>query len=388
MTYLDCALNNLNIGGKTNVEDEYDFQKSIQKSYENPLIKHEWNTMYIMADFGEYFEDTWLKNEKVLCSLKFNEESKVLKVYPDFSNTRPYVLKIQSMEGKVFRYFIEHCSNLMPESIDSNQQTLIKKIREHSRNCVMNSLITETFRLPPKNKLFVFVFLEISAAKLFDYPDLFVEYSIHLPEGWSNCGEEALSGRTQLCRSSNNGGLVHFGHCVECFFEYNFINLENTEYSNKPYIYFEVLSKDSWDRYRTEGLCYTSLPISHSGMFHYNLKCFRFTTENPISEMRRFFIGDCHNYLDVSWVGVPDNLKENFLNKHDLSTTSTGELNVKMNIVHQSQEFLDENRLTGRKTKKIIFEQLSSSPLIKSVEQVIQEFKRARRELLEARKNV
>lgn len=45
--------------------------------------------------------------------------------------------------------------------------------------------------------------------------------------------------------------------------------------------------------------------MSHSGGFTYDLRCFRFTSPNPLNEMKRFFIGDCKNYTNIDWIAVP-----------------------------------------------------------------------------------
>lgn len=66
----------------------------------------------------------------------------------------------------------------------------------------------------------------------------------------------------------------------------------------------------------------------------------------------------------------------------------TGELKVKLNIVHQSQEFMDNSSKITSQAKKLILDRLGSSSLIRNVEQVINEFKQARKAMLEAKKNI
>lgn len=78
---------------------------------------------------------------------------------------------------------------------------------------------------------------------------------------------------------------------------------------NSPYIYFEVVSKDTWSRYRTEGLTYKALPILQPGVHVYDLQCLRVTTGKPSGELRRFFIGDCSSYNDITWTGIPRDLQ-------------------------------------------------------------------------------
>ncbi|CAG9770212.1 unnamed protein product [Ceutorhynchus assimilis] len=394
--YLKSAMDNLNLESSKEGINEYDFERSLQTSIENPFLNRQEEKMYLMADFGDYFGDTWFKNEKQLCTVTYNPYSKTLQIFPDFTTTHPYLIKIHNDQEKVFTYFIENSSNNMSESIDANEKTLIKKI-QNCQSHLKSQLFADPFTIPPINKLYLFVFLEICSGKYFEHPEIYVQYSIDLPEAWSSPKADILNGRTNICTAKDEKGLVHFGFCLETFLEYNLGNLKEEEIPKSPTIYFEIMSKDSWDRYRTEGLCYLNLPISRSGTLKYDLNCFRFTTKSPAGEMKRFFIGDYQNYGDVRWIGGLDNhiigeLKgelDTFLNKYGTETVSTGELNVRINIVHQSQEFLD-NRPEGsiENTRRMVFERLGSSTLIKSVEQVIQEFKKARKEMLKAKKNV
>ncbi|XP_066149120.1 tectonic-like complex member MKS1 isoform X2 [Euwallacea fornicatus] len=386
INYLERTLHNLNITLPSSNLKEYDLVTSIRNSIQYPVIKEHWEFMYVMGDFGYYFEDTWVKKEILLCTIKYNQANKTLQIFPDFTNSAPYVLKIQGDRERVFSYFIENCSNIIPESIEANEKTLIKKIhnlRAHTKAPNLDS----TFELPPKNKFYIFVFMEICSGRRFEYPDVYVEYSFHLPEGWSTSTEERLKGRTNFCRANHDNGLVHFGHCMEISLEYNVMDLERTEYTKSASIYFEVISKDSWDRYRTEGLCYVNLPISQSGTFKYNLRCLRFTGAGPVNEMMRFFIGDCRNYTNVDCIGIPNSHQHNSLNKFGTHTVNTGKLAVKFHLLHQSQEFVGVAKEVAQ-MRKNIFDKLGSSTLVKSVEEVILEFKKARKEMLEARKNV
>lgn len=67
---------------------------------------------------------------------------------------------------------------------------------------------------------------------------------------------------------------------------------------------------------------------------------------------------------------------------------STGSLSIRMNIIHQSQALLkkynESNVIKSR--EKFIFEKLNSSSLVKSVEQVLEAFRKARKNMIQARK--
>lgn len=74
------------------------------------------------------------------------------------------------------------------------------------------------------------------------------------------------------------------------------------------------------------------------------------------------------------------------MNKYGANTVGTGQIGVRMNVVHQSQAFLDKYKENSDENREI-FEKLNSSSLVKSVEQVLQAFKRARKNMIAARKN-
>lgn len=74
------------------------------------------------------------------------------------------------------------------------------------------------------------------------------------------------------------------------------------------------------------------------------------------------------------------------LNKYGTSVEGTGQLVLGVDLVHQSQAFF--KKYGGNGENSDVFEKLSCSTLIKSVEQVLRAFKRAKKNMLEARDKV
>lgn len=72
-----------------------------------------------------------------------------------------------------------------------------------------------------------------------------------------------------------------------------------------PLIYFQVISRDSWERYRSEGLSYKFIPIFEPTTYEFTAQCIRICPKFPAGELRRYFIGDYFNIDDISWVGLP-----------------------------------------------------------------------------------
>lgn len=76
------------------------------------------------------------------------------------------------------------------------------------------------------------------------------------------------------------------------------------------------------------------------------------------------------------------------MNKYGVGTVTTGQVSFKVDIVHQSQTSIVEDT----KNEPIAFNirrfLSTPSPLIKSVQQVLEAFKLAKRNMLEARRRI
>lgn len=143
----------------------------------------------------------------------------------------------------------------------------------------------------------VHLFFEIAKASNFENDNIYIRYLIDLPEDFLCEDTTTLTGTTQTSRTSPN----HFGFCFEVV-----LQVEKDDFVQRlPYIYFEVISKDTWSRFRTEGLAYQCLPVFKSGYCEFQLSCVRICPEGTSGELRRFFIGDCGCYNDITWVGLP-----------------------------------------------------------------------------------
>lgn len=128
-----------------------------------------------------------------------------------------------------------------------------------------------------------------------------------MPDNWKCEDNTQLQGMTQTCHIKQSIDLGHFGHVFDITLDLNVEDLDKNKIPMCPYIYFEVISKDNWNRYRTEGLTYKNLPIAKPGLYHFELQCFRLLPENISGQLRRFFIGDCSNYKNITGIGLPKN---------------------------------------------------------------------------------
>lgn len=131
-------------------------------------------------------------------------------------------------------------------------------------------------------------------------------------------------------------------------------------------------------RYRIEGYAAQPIPFN-SGYYDLSLQTWR-----PVGDftntLRRFFTGGTYELQDITYSGIPamhDNAK---LDKSNLETTPSGEIKLKLNIVQQSESFVD-----GSNFKRDTFERLSAGRLMNSVNDVLEQFKAARERMIKAR---
>ncbi|XP_063926830.1 tectonic-like complex member MKS1 [Zophobas morio] len=370
---------------KTEEDEEYDYRRSVEGAVRSPVGRnYEYDAMFIMADFGEYVDAAWIKYEKVLCVVKYDKKYKVMCVYPDFTQYQPYNLKIDGTTSRKFQYFVENVSTAMPEDDQYKETELIRKLNSHKLEVIKH--LDSNFHLPPKNKLQIYLFFEILWAKEFEYDTVYVQYFIDLPPEWTCVDKKQLQGITQTCHTKGEDNVAHFGHVFDVTLDYNIEGLAK-KIPKSPYIYFEIISKDTWSRYRTEGLTYKNLPVAKPGNYRFELQCFRLIPDSISGQLRRFFVGDCSNYNDITWIGLPKDYDGFFLNKYGTNTVGTGQIGIRVNVIQQSQAFLEQSR-DSKDESLDIFEKLNSSSLVKSVEQVLQAFKRARKNMIAARKNL
>lgn len=71
-----------------------------------------------------------------------------------------------------------------------------------------------------------------------------------------------------------------------------------------PTLFLEVLSVDQWERFRTEGYGYVTLP-NKAGTHDITVNTWRPTGNGLVPKMRRFFIGGSPELEDVTYVKQP-----------------------------------------------------------------------------------
>lgn len=265
---------------------------------------------------------------------------------------------------------------------------LAEKARLHSE------IIGDHFEQPLANTIVIHLFFELSSARNFENPNIYIRYLIDLPENFTCEDQSVLTGTTQTSKNSPH----HFGFCFDVTLQIkeNFDDFQT--HQRLPYIYFEVISKDTWSRFRTEGLAYQCLPVFKAGYWEFQLNCVRICPRGIIGELRRFFIGDCGSCADISWIGLPIHhevclshqlihkkiisfFQDNLINKYGVKTIPTGELSVKLNVIYQRHSVESPKH-------DLSLEKFQSSSLLRSVADVLRAFRKARKNMIETRKNV
>lgn len=67
-------------------------------------------------------EKVWIKQEYVLCALRYDEEKKILEVFPDFSGEKPYEI------FDSFDYYVENISETIPDDLLQTENDILNKV--------------------------------------------------------------------------------------------------------------------------------------------------------------------------------------------------------------------------------------------------------------------
>lgn len=342
------------------------------------------------------------KSEYILCTIRWDLAMGVLMVTPDFTSVSssaqhgrkldPYHIEVDGDARNTYNYWIEHASVDMNQEEKDKEFAIINKLYEHHLD-IRQMQVGSEFEMLRHGILQVHILGEISSAKHFEYDHLFVHYFFELPKGWSCETTKQLSGVTQTCRTRQTG-IANFSYLFELQLSFNLevLQSETDVLLSWPQMFIEVLSSDSWNRCRTEGYGYVSLPPS-PGLHTIVVSTWRPLSSNPTGEMRRFFIGGSPELEDIDFVGIPSNFQDSLLSKYGFHTITSGDVTVKFNIMHHSQALVGSNTIAdggggdarANRYSSFLLERLSAATLVSSVNAVLIAFKRARERMLKAR---
>uniref|UniRef100_A0A4W3J1M4 MKS transition zone complex subunit 1 n=1 Tax=Callorhinchus milii TaxID=7868 RepID=A0A4W3J1M4_CALMI len=334
-------------------------------------------TMYIMGDLGPYGKLGHREHEYVLCTIKVDNNGVII-VKPDFSGSKvPYSLETEGEKRDLWLYTINDVSVTAAREEQEKEQNLYKDLYSRHKE-YLTTLVGIEFET-------VSMLLNISAQD-YDYDNLYVHFFLELPTKWWNPNNQQLSGVTQTCSTKVEGqaSVAYFSYPFS--FEVGYRNDDQPEdwLPHWPVLYFEVLSLDFWQRYRTEGYGYVNIPISPGC---HTLTCQTWRPVQPgTSELRRFFIGGSPELEDMTYVRVPSTFKGERLSRFGFRTQTTGSVTFKLNCIQQSRDFVSLS--TMRERRQNILERLGSSTQQTSVQAVLEAFQKAQRRMQAARENL
>ncbi|XP_077996076.1 tectonic-like complex member MKS1 [Glandiceps talaboti] len=360
-------------------------------SEEFKLRTHITNTpfqvMHIMADLtsqGSQVPD--LEDEYVLCTIKVDVNG-VISVKPDFNRHRaPYVIVTESSKRDAYRFTLQHVSKQMTREERSRETKMYREL--YSRHAdFLAACVGHEFEDVPKGVLRLLILGEVISARNFEHDNLYIHYFIELPRNWSAARNQQLSGVSQICQTKVEGreNVAYF--CYPFEFDVLYRNEDITEdekyvLPHWPQLFVEVLSLDSWQRYRTEGYGYVDMPGT-PGIHNIEIHTWRPMGNSVVDKMRSFFIGGSPELEDPTYTAIPATHEGEILSKFGFKTESSGTVQLRLNMVQQSQIFM-ESTTSKRKVGSLI-DRLGGLSMQHSVQTVLEMFLKARKKMQAAR---
>lgn len=342
-----------------------------------------WRTMKIVADLSSgdassvNATDTTddQRNEVVICTIHYNTNGTLI-VEPDFNpskSSRPYLIDTD-IGLDSWEFHIENVSESMTREEASKEAKILQRLNERQ---VKNraALVGVDFDVPPSQSLRVSCRGEIVSAWDFEYDHLYVVWCV-IPGKWwwgsviDEWGEakadSLLTGLTHCC-ALGEAGIAMFGECFELDLLYRNLGAkaENDglrpnplksaelpfEIQEWPQLLVQVMSRDSWHRTRTEGYGVAPMP-TRPGTHTLDVSCWR-PVGGPVDELRRYFIGGSPELNDPFFVAKPpvdESRPVGHLNLFGFRTLTTGVVRVRLNLVFQSQAFVNPSKNGRLKT--------------------------------------
>ncbi|XP_055529530.1 tectonic-like complex member Mks1 isoform X2 [Wyeomyia smithii] len=297
-------------------------------------VEADFENMFIMAD---------LDSEVLVCSIKWNQQEKILLIYPDFNcmKINPYYKEIQGDSRQMYHFGIEnlsHKSNFTrSQPAIELQNTLMNKL---AKLTLADDLSKNNFSYPENRHLRFLIMLEILSALQFPYDNIFVRYSFILPVE-TKVLDGPLGGSTHSSKKTH--GVWNFGHCHELLIDIP----ESKDVNEYVKIFFNVISIDSWKRERLLGNAYLNMHISPQIQAK-TLQCIRIqNNEKYHDKLETYLVGGRRQVKLKEFYGQDD---KTVLNRYGSCTEQTGKLNIKYQIIQQHRPKVIET--AGRSSRK------------------------------------
>ncbi|XP_065833622.1 tectonic-like complex member MKS1 isoform X2 [Oscarella lobularis] len=298
------------------------------------------HVMHVMADLSPADRLGRLEDERLLCTMQVDARG-VLQIEPNF-NGGPRASKyvVESEDNEVYEYVIEHASKSADVEQKMHESKMFRELYARHSD-ILAGVVGEDFVSAPQpdGAVRLHVRGEIVKGVDYEYDHLYVQYAVGVPTvGWSSLAGQ-LTGYSQIsaCKNVAEKRTAHWGLPFEFELVFDPSLLEGDVgdvQAQQPRIYFQVVSLDLWERYRTEGYGYVHVPHS-AGAYQENVSTWRPLGHGRLSELRRFFVGGAPELDDSAYVYKSVGFDGSHLSRYGFRTETCGSLTVRMHVAAQ-----------------------------------------------------
>jgi len=338
-------------------------------SSERALQSSQVQTMYIMSAVGQSEaltdgEYKWRGDEYVIC---------IIRVYPDGTfdmkpglSMMPHDSSLSDIQnkwkrdrlqknlqekksfeksflfrardGSVYAYTIHLFNDQKRDpTVDKMRKEVLDEMYQRSLGMKQN-LVGRKFTQYPlqPEQIRYHISGQIVSGLNFDCSQYSVRYFLDIPSSSYNVENKnslLLSASTQMAIPS-----VLNGEDEEAFFSFPFeIHALALEENPSPIrMYFEVKSRDYFDRHRVQGYGFLTIPLRAVTEEEYKIPTWK-PRESIRNSLKSWFVGGSSELEDIKFTGVPTGFADQFLNKYGVPTDSSGILKVRLNIMTQKK---------------------------------------------------
>ncbi|KAJ3194983.1 Pleiotropic negative transcriptional regulator, partial [Irineochytrium annulatum] len=350
---------NLEKEGRQQADDRYVSLRAVHT--ETPMTDSRFQIMHIIASMPvEQLRFPMGKTEKAYVTEYFEKRLCTIRAYDNgVITTTPPISKKRdvyqfSICDDVFQYTIQTASRDLEEEDEQKEWSLFTEYYNNKYLARIRDFPIEFSEMPEAYGLKVCILGDITSATNFERRDVYVHYLIELADGWSTSSESErpiLSSRTQVSHSTYDVETclwtAHFAYPIEL----EIVTQKPPEQVKWPRIHFEVSAIDRWERHSVEGYGSMEMPRK-AGTHEILLRTWR-PSGGTFAKVKTAFIGGSPELEDIGYTAYPSGfnvslsttfsllmaLKGTRLNKYGFQTETSGEVALRLNIMHQAGNY-------------------------------------------------
>nr|CAD2122457.1 unnamed protein product [Meloidogyne enterolobii] len=338
------------------------------KGKKHSFLKFKKEKMKIMAYLGQLAGQNYnLIDEYLLFELTLLN-NRLLKIEPDFEQKNIINTRNGNFAAKIF----------VEENIKE-----FDELKEEEREEEVEEKEEEYFETPESaEEYWLHYFIEIARARDFPNSNLRVEWLIQLPLNAELRPTEMIEGISHFCESKTDGNedIFHFGQLLQFSINWKtknkLIKINNILWPN---ILFRLTSQDCWNRLFLNGFSNIQLP-TNPGINYFTIKCWKpfDSFDSKFEELHSSHLGE------INCFGASENWPQLFHPKINstLKIKQTGFLDLIINCSHQSNHFISRSVLSSMRYSKMVHKASLGNGLHWRITKVLEEFERAKRQLI------